>query len=33
MNICAAITAYGFFDNKPDALSVYVEKSRQFELF
>ena len=22
-----------FFENKPEALPVYVEKSRQFELF
>lgn len=33
MNICSALTAYCFFDNKPDALPVHVEKSRQLELF
>lgn len=33
MNICAALTAYCFFDNKPDALPVHIEKSRQLELF
>ncbi|WP_031541402.1 transposase, partial [Bacteroides sp. Ga6A2] len=33
MNICSALTAYCFFENKPDALPVHVEKSRQLELF
>lgn len=33
MNICAALTAYCFFENKPNALPVHVEKSRQLELF
>ena len=33
MNLCSALTAYCFFENKPEALSVYVEKSRQLELF
>ena len=33
MNICSALTAYCFFDNKPDALPVHVENSRQLELF
>ena len=33
MNLCSALTAYCFFDNKPEALPVYVEKSRQLELF
>ena len=32
MNICSALTAYCFFENKPDALPVHVEKSRQLEL-
>ena len=32
MNICSALTAYCFFDNKPDALPVHVENSRQLEL-
>ena len=30
---CSALTAYCFFENKPEALPVYVEKSRQLELF
>ena len=33
MNLCSALTACCFFDNKPEALSVHVEKSRQPELF
>ena len=33
MNLCSALTAYSFFENKPEALPVYVEKSRQLELF
>ena len=33
MNLYSALTAYCFFDNKPEALPVYVEKSRQLELF
>ena len=33
MNVCSALTAYCFFENKPEALPVYVEKSRQLELF
>ena len=33
MNLCSALTPYCFFDNKPEALPVYVEKSRQLELF
>lgn len=33
MNLCGALTAYSFFDNKPEALPVHVEKSRQLELF
>jgi len=26
--LCSALTAYCFFDNKPEALPVYVEKTR-----
>ena len=33
MNLCSALTAYYFFDNKPEALPVYVEKTKQLELF
>ena len=33
MNICAALTAYSFFDNKPQALPVYVEHTAQLALF
>lgn len=33
MNLCAALTAYCFFDNKPEALPVHVEKSMQLALF
>lgn len=33
MNLCSALTAYCFFDNKPEALPVHIEKSRQLELF
>ena len=32
MNLCSALTAYCLFDNKPEALPVYVEKSKQLEL-
>ena len=32
MNLCSALTAYCFFDNKPEALSVRVEKSKRLEL-
>ena len=32
MNLCAAPAAYCFFDNKPEALPVHVEKSRQLEI-
>ena len=31
MNICSALTAYCFFDNKPDALPVHVENSRKLK--
>lgn len=33
MNICPALTAYCFFDNKPNALPFHVEQSRQLEMF
>ena len=34
VNICAALTAYSFFDNKPEALPVHVEDCNgQLELF
>ena len=33
MNICAALTAYCFFDNKPEALNVSFEDSCQLALF
>ena len=33
MNLCAAQAAYCFFENKPEALPVRIEKSRQLELF
>jgi len=33
VNLCSALTAYSFFDNKPQALPVHVEKSKQLELF
>ena len=33
MNLCSALTTYCFFENKPEALPVYVEKSRLLELF
>ena len=33
MNLCSALTAYWFFENKPETLPVYVEKLRQVELF
>ena len=33
MNLCSALTAYCFFDNKPEVLPVYVEESKQVGLF
>ena len=33
MNLCAALASYCFFENKPEALPVRIEKSRQLELF
>ena len=33
VNLCSALTAYCFFDNKPEALPVHIEKTAQQELF
>lgn len=33
MNLCATLTAYCFFEKKPEGLLVRIEKSRQLELF
>ena len=33
MNLCAALAAYCFFENKPETLPVRIEKSRQLGLF
>ena len=33
MNLCSVLTTYFFFDNKPETLPVYAEKSRQLEPF
>lgn len=33
MNICSALTAYCFFDNKPEALPVHIENTPQLVLF
>lgn len=33
MNLCGALTAYSFFDNKPQALPVHIEKTAQLTLF
>lgn len=33
MNLCSALTAYCFFDNKPQALPVHIEKAAMLELF
>lgn len=33
MNICSALAAYCFFDNKPDALPVHMEKTTELSLF
>ena len=33
MNLCSALTAYCFFDNKPETLPVHIEKAKQLELF
>lgn len=33
MNLCSALAAYCFFENKPDVLPAYIENARQLELF
>ena len=33
MNICSALTAYCFFDNKPEALPVHIENTAQLAIF
>ena len=33
MNICDALTAYSFFDNRPQALPVHVEHAAQLAFF
>ncbi len=33
MNLCVALAAYCFFENKPETLPVRIEKTRQLELF
>ncbi len=33
MNICSALTAYSFFENKLKALSAHVERTIQLTLF
>lgn len=33
MNVCSALTAYSFFENKPEALPVHVERTTQLTLF
>lgn len=33
INICSALTAYCFFDNKPNALDLRVEKDTRLALF
>ena len=33
MNLCAALAAYCFFENKPETLPERIEKSRQLEIF
>lgn len=33
MNLCGALAAYSFFENKPEALPVHVERSAQLTLF
>lgn len=30
MNLCSALTAYCFFDNKPEAQPVHIEKAKQW---
>ena len=33
VNLCSALTAYCFSDNKPEALPAHIEKTAQPELF
>lgn len=33
MNLCGALAAYSFFENKPEALPVHVENTAQLTLF
>lgn len=33
MNVCSALTAYSFFENKPEALPVHLERTNQLTLF
>ena len=33
MNLCSALTAYCFYENKHKALPVYMERARLLELF
>ncbi|MDY5939284.1 MAG: transposase, partial [Phocaeicola sp.] len=33
INLCAALAAYSFFNNKPNALPVYIENTPQLALF
>ena len=33
MNMCGALAAYSFFENKPEALPVHVERNGQLTLF
>lgn len=33
MNLCSALTAYCFFENKPEVLPVYVEKNKAVGTF
>ena len=33
VNLCSALTAYSFFENKPEALPVHIEKTAQLQLF
>ena len=33
MNLCSALTAYCFFENKPETLPMYVEKKGSWNFF
>lgn len=33
INVCAALAAYSFFENKPSALPVYIENTQQLAIF